>query len=210
MKKKLVLSLAAAAMVGTLAVGGTLAWFTDTETAKNVVTTGNVNISWIENGKEVLTEEDGVKFGKDKPVVPNSILEKVAYVQNKGKNDALIRVKAIVDSDISEYVTVGYNEDTPSKWEQDGEWYYYTEVVKAGDKTEDFIRNLTIPAEVGNAVANITEANVELRADAIQADEISEAIKEGNYTVEDIIEAFEGKNIVDYETKAAEQAEPAQ
>ena len=31
MKKKLVLSLAAAAMVGTLAVGGTLAWFTDTE-----------------------------------------------------------------------------------------------------------------------------------------------------------------------------------
>lgn len=210
MKKKLVLSLAAAVMVGTLAVGGTLAWFTDTETAKNVVTTGNVNISWIENGKEVLTEEDGVKFGKDKPVVPNSILEKVAYVQNKGKNDALIRVKAIVDSDISEYITVGYNEDTPSKWKQDGEWYYYTEVVKAGDKTEDFIRNLTIPAEVGNGVANIIEANVELRADAIQADEISKAIQEGNYTVEDIIEAFEGKNIVDYETKAAEQAEPAQ
>ena len=32
MKKKYALALAAAAMVGTLAVGGTLAWFTDTET----------------------------------------------------------------------------------------------------------------------------------------------------------------------------------
>ena len=43
MKKKYALALAAAAMVGTLAVGGTLAWFTDTETATNVVTMGNVD-----------------------------------------------------------------------------------------------------------------------------------------------------------------------
>ena len=47
MKKKLVLSLAAAALVGTLAVGGTLAWFTDTETATNVVTTGNVEYCMV-------------------------------------------------------------------------------------------------------------------------------------------------------------------
>ena len=53
MKKKLVLSLAAAALVGTLAVGGTLAWFTDTETATNVVTTGNVDIAWFEGDGNV-------------------------------------------------------------------------------------------------------------------------------------------------------------
>ena len=38
MKKKVALTAAAVALVGTLAVGGTLAWFTDTETATNVVT----------------------------------------------------------------------------------------------------------------------------------------------------------------------------
>ena len=52
MKKKYALALAAAAMVGTLAVGGTLAWFTDTETATNVVTMGNVDITLSENGGE--------------------------------------------------------------------------------------------------------------------------------------------------------------
>ena len=66
MKKKLVLSLAAAAMVGTLAVGGTLAWFTDTETATNVVTTGHVDISVMEKDKadkEYTVQDDaGLKL----------------------------------------------------------------------------------------------------------------------------------------------------
>ena len=39
-------------MVGSLAVGGTLAWFTDTETATNVVTMGNVDITLSEDGGE--------------------------------------------------------------------------------------------------------------------------------------------------------------
>ena len=50
MKKKVALTAAAVAMVGTLAVGGTLAWFTDTETATNVVTMGEVDIKLSEDG----------------------------------------------------------------------------------------------------------------------------------------------------------------
>ena len=51
MRRKVALTAAAVAMVGTLAVGGTLAWFTDTETATNVVTLGNVDIVLNEDGK---------------------------------------------------------------------------------------------------------------------------------------------------------------
>ena len=49
MKKKLVLSLAAAALVGTLAVGGTLAWFARMlRRQRTWLTTGNVDTAWFE------------------------------------------------------------------------------------------------------------------------------------------------------------------
>lgn len=204
MKKKLVLSLAAAAMVGTLAVGGTLAWFTDTETAVNVVTTGNVDIAWVENGNKITDKNKGVEFGKDTPIVPNAKLEKEAYVDNEGKNDALIRVKADIAREIVEYVTVGYNGES-EKW-LDGEdgWFYYADVVKAGSKTDDFIKSLTIPAEVGNAVADIENAKVELQAEAIQADEISDDIKAVGNTVDVLKTVFNGKTIESFDTETAQ------
>lgn len=134
MKKKVVLSVAAAALIGTLAVGGTLAWFTDTETATNVVTTGNVNVSWFEKGekdddfKEIKPVEDengntvpgGIKVDED--VVPGKSMEKKAYVENMGKNDAYIRAKIIV--------TISQNgddmripEDATQVGEHEYDWY---------------------------------------------------------------------------------------
>lgn len=88
MKKKVALTVAAAALVGTLAVGGTLAYFTDTETATNTITTGYVDVkiketdpmaeddvngytSTVNEDKEGITYSDvepGVKIAKD-PVI---------------------------------------------------------------------------------------------------------------------------------------------
>ena len=99
MKKKLVLSLAAAALVGTLAVGGTLAWFTDTETATNVVTTGNVDIAWFEGDgnveKKITDKYTGIQFGTETPVTPGQNLDKEARIKNEGKNAAYIRAKIV-------------------------------------------------------------------------------------------------------------------
>ena len=44
MKKRTKLITAAVSLGALMTVGGTLAWFTDSETATNVVTTGNVNV----------------------------------------------------------------------------------------------------------------------------------------------------------------------
>ena len=89
MKKKLVLSLAAAALVGTLAVGGTLAWFTDTETATNVVTTGNVDIAWFEGDgnveKKITDKYTGIQFGTETPVTPGQNLDKRLVIRMKVK-----------------------------------------------------------------------------------------------------------------------------
>ena len=65
MKKKVALTAAAVALVGTLAVGGTLAWFTDTETATNVVTMGKVDILLKEDGGtdgNKVTSPEGLEY----------------------------------------------------------------------------------------------------------------------------------------------------
>ena len=88
MKKKYALALAAAAMVGTLAVGGTLAWFTDTETATNVVTMGNVDITLSEAGGEDGAIIDGGLEYTD--VMPGDKFQKTVTIKNNG-NDAYVR-----------------------------------------------------------------------------------------------------------------------
>ncbi len=92
MKKKAALTAAAAALVGTLAVGGTLAWFTDTETATNVVTVGNIDVELSEEGGADDKIVDGKLTYDD--VMPGSKLTKKVFIENTGSNDAY--VKAVV------------------------------------------------------------------------------------------------------------------
>ena len=94
MRRKVALTAAAVAMVGTLAVGGTLAWFTDTETATNVVTTGNVDILLKEDGgQDGTVTEGGLKY---EDVMPGDTFAKVVSIENKG-NDAWVRATITVD-----------------------------------------------------------------------------------------------------------------
>ena len=48
MKRKIMLGIASIAMVLTIAIGGTLAYFTDTDSTANVITMGKVDISLVE------------------------------------------------------------------------------------------------------------------------------------------------------------------
>lgn len=69
-KRKIMMLALSLCMVAILAVGGTLAYFTDTDTKTNTFTTGNVEIELVENfpetkllpgEKNALTKEVGVK-----------------------------------------------------------------------------------------------------------------------------------------------------
>ena len=61
MKRKIMLGIASIAMVLTIAIGGTLAYFTDTDSAANVITMGKVDISLVEKtdatGEKEYTED---------------------------------------------------------------------------------------------------------------------------------------------------------
>ena len=96
MKKKTILVAAIAVMlVAALVVGGTLAYFTDTKSATNTFTMGNVKIDLKEQQKGENGLED---FDQDKTLVPGksndgNAVSKIVTVSNTGDNDAWVWVE---------------------------------------------------------------------------------------------------------------------
>ena len=80
-KRKLLTGALALSMVAILAVGGTLAYFTDAEKAENVFTTGNVKIDLIEE-----FDPDNAKL------MPGIDIQKEVDVKNIGSEEAYVRV----------------------------------------------------------------------------------------------------------------------
>ncbi len=104
-KKKILVLALSLAMVAILAVGGSLAYFTDTKNADNTFTVGNVKIELIEqqrgkNGlepfkqhKELYPINGSAQGEKDQygmPVAKNYV-DKMVTIQNTGASDAYIR-----------------------------------------------------------------------------------------------------------------------
>ena len=188
MKKKVALTAAAVALVGTLAVGGTLAWFTDTEIATNVVTTGHVDISVMEKDSAAGTYEEKNDSGLtlDGKYVPNATVDKFVTVKNNNNSSkAWIRVKIEMPDSMNDAVLKGKDE----KWikntdDSSDEYYYYTDAVDANQSTEELITGIQLPNWGNNMTDQGTlntetnkidnGINIEVIAEAVQADNIAD------------------------------------
>lgn len=83
MKKKILAAGMVTALAATAVVGGTLAYFTDTDAQTNVFTVGDVKIDlWEDFGDNTGSEE----------LIPGKKIEKEIYVTNTGSEDAYVRV----------------------------------------------------------------------------------------------------------------------
>jgi predicted ribosomally synthesized peptide with SipW-like signal peptide len=90
-KKKFVTLALTAGMLSAIAIGGTLAYFTDSDDAENVITMGNVDIALEGDGDIDLQH-----------VVPNQKIDDLISVTNKGANNAFLRLKVdYSDSDLT-------------------------------------------------------------------------------------------------------------
>lgn len=59
-------------------------------------------------------------------------------IENTGETDVWVRLRIFTgEADAVEYV---YDD---SKWTLEGDWYYYNEILKAGEKTDSFKVNVT-------------------------------------------------------------------
>lgn len=109
MKKKLTAIALVVALLAVAVIGGTLAYFTDADSAKNTFTVGNVKIDLIEQEK---TEQGLANFEQDKLLVPGksndgNAVSKIVTVKNTGKNDAWVWVDLKIPAYLvsSEYPT---------------------------------------------------------------------------------------------------------
>lgn len=93
MKKKITAIFLCVALVAIAVVGASLAYFTDTKSATNTFTVGNVKINLIEQQKG----ENGLEaFASNKTLVPGTsdknAVSKIVTVKNTGANDAWVWV----------------------------------------------------------------------------------------------------------------------
>lgn len=104
-KKKLGTGLIALALVGVVGIGGSLAWFTDNESASNTFTTGNINIKLTEEVNDGSGTQDGTGY-KYVNVMPGDTLDKKVKVELDGTSQAAwVRLVVTLTSDNTEIFT---------------------------------------------------------------------------------------------------------
>ena len=137
MKRKLLAMCLVAALAATAVIGGTLAYFTDSDAAENTFTVGNVDIA--------LTEPDWEAEGKAEAetVYPGEPLAKDPTVENIGANPCFVRVSVSNLDQFGEkgdivYLT-GYQEGELGEGWVDGKdgYFYWTKPLAARGTEND-------------------------------------------------------------------------
>lgn len=138
--KKSLIALVALLVVGV--VGATFAYYTNTATFENEFTTGKYEASFTET------------FKSPKDWTPGTTTEKKVVVTNTGNVDLVARVSyeekwtSANNTDITNQATVGSEKIalfTPTdNWLAGGDgYYYYSEVIAAGNSSTPFIESVT-------------------------------------------------------------------
>ena len=168
MNKKKILSLALVVCVAAiLAIGGTLAYFTDTDSADNVFTVGNVEIELTETAWEAGDEEAEDAY-------PGEALPKNPNVTNNGDNPCFVRI-SVTGLDClgkDNMITYETNYQPGALGEDwvlyDDGYFYYTSVLPAGESTAtDLFDQIRIPTSVTNGFDG--NYDVVVKAEAVQA-----------------------------------------
>ena len=173
MNKKLV-TLFISLLLISIVVTGTLAYFThESKPVHNVITTGDVHIELIEKTLINGVEED---FKDVSGVFPGQSVSKRVRVENKDKdasNDAWVRIYVkpaitLKDKTPGDPSVLSIDFDT-ANWTQQGDYWYYNHVLRAGATTPNLFENVTFTGEdMGNVYQGCT-VTVTVRAEAVQS-----------------------------------------
>lgn len=172
MKKKILTLGLVIALSATAAIGGTLAYFTDTADATNTFTVGNVEIELTEPGWDKVKENK-----KNENVYPGQILDKDPTVKNNGKNPCFVRVSVsdldqFGDEGMIVYLTNTVENALGENWEKSGDYFYYKQELKATEATSALFDQIKIPADLTNGKAdryNKAAKDIVVNAEAVQS-----------------------------------------
>ena len=123
-KRKIVLLATSLCMIAILAIGGTLAYFTDNDKATNTFTVGNVDITLTEQerdgkgGLQAFTQDkvlmpivgsaQGDKDALGQPVAANYV-DKIVTIENTGVSDAYVRAYFAIPSALDDGFEESFN-----------------------------------------------------------------------------------------------------
>ncbi len=129
------------------------AYFTDADTAINEIIYGSVDTKIVED------------YTPERPD-PGDEIKKVVSIQNVGKSDCYVRVKALFsDSDMEKVCTVDWNTTDWVYNSADG-YYYYKGRIKNGESTT----NLCTAVKVLPTATNIKKFDIIVYAECCQAE----------------------------------------
>lgn len=174
MKKKLTI-ISVLVICATIVTSGTLAYFTAEDRARNVITSGGVNIELVETTKKGDGTE--VEFPKEglTGIMPGTSASKIVSVKNIG-DEAWIRVKVdttILDSQgnelpqtIGDTSVVSY-EVSSTDWFSSNGYYYYKDSVQMNESTNILFDEVRFAKEMGNEYQNC-RIEIDIDAQAVQ------------------------------------------
>jgi len=157
--------------------GGTLAYFTDTGTAHNVITTGSVKID---------IEEWQLVDGKREPypvtameIMPGGEVSKVVCVRNR-EAESYVRatveivltdaqgVKSVLSPEEMKEIRIDMNESDWKQEAEDPDWWYYQHPVPRGMVTEPLFTGVSFSGSgMDNSYQNST-IEIRVAAQAVQ------------------------------------------
>ena len=143
MKKK-ILYIAAIVICLSIMTGGTLAYYTKTDTARNVITTDGTSVELLqqqpENGELITVANDPI------PIMPTSVVSKVISVKNL-RQDVWTRLrytvtiydangkKMDISTEESETVIM-FNTDIVNWTKSEDGWWYYNDSLASGETSK--------------------------------------------------------------------------
>lgn len=194
--KKLIIALASVAMIAVVAIGGTLAYFTDSDSVEDNVELGRVQVSITEKTNDdtaVLTKnEDGTVSGIEySDIMPGDVISKEpVIIVGENSSSAYIRAKIEIKGVDGAYSQEDGLEDhlkdvtfntSECDWilGEDG-YYYYQKPVQALDEISVFTETY-IPTSWGAEIKN-KSFEISIYGEAIQ-EAYMELVKDGDSIV---------------------------
>lgn len=185
-KRKIAIAIAAAALAGTCAIGGTLAWLTATDAKTNSFTVGNVDVTVTETNTDgEYTVAPGVQTQKDpKITVTANSVDSYVFVKVTNDTNGLIAPYEYVDE---QYIALGAKNTADENWtyvttdEEDGSLIYVYTGPKA---TGGVVASAQTATELDTIFESVMLSNTYVAPDGSMTNEIDGDITITAYAIQ--------------------------
>ncbi len=150
MSKQKVFAIALVVLLGTLAVGGTSAYFASSSVAHNIITTGGVTIELIEDTDEIGEDGRPVPFVNIEDAMPGDRISKMPKIKNVDSGEIYVRMRVMPrveypNGRVDKMTFSAFSPDISRSWSPKDGYYYFTRPLASGETTNALFTTLTIP-----------------------------------------------------------------